>query len=319
MSEANNAAPVASNPNSLVQDATAAAPEAVESQVEGQEAGAEPAAAIESPKAAAAVKKELEKQLKKYKVKVGGREEDVELDLNDEKEVQKHVQMSRAAQVKMQEAAELRKSAEEFINLLRTNPRKVLMDPSIGVDLKKLAQEVINQEIENAQKSPEQLEKEKLQAELEEMRSKMKKDEDDRKAKEMDRLTREAQTQLETSMESALKTSDLPKTPYTVRKMAEYMMIALKNNVELTPHDLVPLIRKQMIADYKELTAASSDDVLEELIGKDVLSRVRKKTVAKIKAQPVAQTSNAVKSTGNAKPAAEPEKKKINIKDWLKG
>ncbi len=312
MSETNatpQAAPEAAAPQETPIENQAATPN------EEGDATAEAQAAA-APAPTKAVQKEIAKQLKKYKVKVGGKEEDMEIDLNDEVGIQKHLQMSRAAQKTMQEASDMRKAAEEFITLLKTDPRRVLTDPNIGVDLKQLAQDVINAEIENASKSPEQLEKEKLQKELADIKAKIEDDEKKRKSSELQRLQAEQQEKIETNIESALKTSDLPKTPYTVRKMAEMMLIALQNNVDLSPNDLVPLIRKQMQVDIKELFGASSDDVLEELVGKDRISKMRKKKVAQVQQQ-VAQTANQVKATGGKPAEKAPEAKKMTIKQWL--
>lgn len=315
----NTAAPaVVETPVQEEQTIDAVAPEADATDAPAP-AEAQAAAAIAAKDPKTLTPKEV-KQLKKYQLKIDGRTEDFEIDLNNEEEVKKHLQMSRAAQSKMQQSAEMRKATEEFIQLLKTNPRRVLTDPNIGVDLKKLAQEIINEEIENASKSPEQLQIEKYQKELQEIKDKQKKDEEARKASEQTRLVKEHEEKIQSGIEQALKTSDLPKTPYTVRKMAEMMIIALNNNIELSPNDIVPLIRKQMIADYKELTSAASDDILEELIGKDNLSRVRKRTVAKVKAQPVAQTASAVKAgSSSGKAAAAPAKEKVNVRDWLSG
>lgn len=262
--------------------------------------------------------KKLEKQLKKYKLKVHGKEVEEELDINDDEAITKHLQMSKAAQIKMQEAAELRKAAEEFITLLKTNPRKVLSDPNINVDLKKIAEEYMQEQIENAAKSPEQLEKERLQKELEELKSKYEKDEKERKEAEFKRLQAEQEEKIQSDIESALNTNNLPKTPYTVRKMAEMMMIALQNGIDLSPKDLVPLLRKQMNADIKDLFSASSDDVLEELIGKDTISRIRKRNLAKVKQ--AAETANQVKTTtASSKKESPKEEKKITIKEFLRG
>lgn len=296
------------------------APEAVEGQVAGAAGDSSPVQdakeVLTDPNATKKEKKAAENTLKKYNIKVNGKSEVVELDLNDEASIVKHLQMSRAAQSKMQESANLMRNAEEFINLLKTNPRRVLEDPSIGVDLKLFAQEIINQEIDNASKSPEQLEKEKLQKELSEIKSKIEEDEKKRKSSELQRLQQEQQEKIEVNIESALKTSDLPKTPYTVRKMAEMMLIALQNNVDLSPQDLVPLIRKQMQVDIKDLFGAANDDVLEELIGKDRISKMRKKKVAQVQQQ-VAQTANQVKATGNKPGAKAPEAKKMTMKEFL--
>lgn len=309
-------------------------PESQESQeqvVEGQESveGSEGEAVeaqldeaqktLQDPAASKAEKKAAEKLIKRLEIKVDGKTETVELDLDNEEELKKHLQMSRAAQRRMQEARELQKAAEEFVQLLKTNPRKVLNDPNIGVDLKKLAQEIINEEIEESQKTPEQREKEKLQRELEELKAKFEREEKERQEREFQRLQAEQEEKIQNDIESALQTGELPKTAYTVRKMAEMMMLALQNDIDLSPKDLVPLLRKQMQADVKDLFGAASDDIIEELVGKERISAIRKKKVAQAQKQ-VAQTASAVKATGqDVKQAAKKEEKKISIRDFLKG
>lgn len=299
-----------------VTPATEATEEAVESQEEQeqeveQEASENPVA--ELPKKE---QKELVKQMRKFKLKVDGQEYEEEIDLSDEEGLKKHLQMSKAAQKRMKEATELRKAAEQFIDILRTNPRKVLSDPNIGVDLKKFAQEIMNEEIENASKSPEELEKEALTKELEELREKYKKDEEDRKQKEFERLQNDAEQKLESDIGDALKTSELPKTPYTVRKMAEIMMIALENNIDLNAKDVIPLMRKQMKQDITEMFSAASDDVLEELVGKDNISRLRKRNLAK--AKKAVETASAVQPTGTEVKKEAKEPQKMTIRDFLK-
>lgn len=321
MSEAINAgvAPVEAPVESQVNETEV---QGDEGEVEGQASDAaklEALQATDTSDMSKAEKKEYQALLKKFKIKVDGKEEDLEIDLNNEEELKKHLQMSKSANKRMQEAASLRKSAEQFIDMLKKDPRKVLSDPNIGVDLKTLAQEIINQELEDASKSPEQLERERLQRELEELKSKYEREEEERKAAEFERLQAEEAAKLESGIEGALKNSNLPKTPYTVRKMAEMMMLALENDIDLTPNDLVPLLRKQMQSDIKDLFSASNDDILEEFIGKDTISRLRKRTVSKVK-QNVAQTANSIKSTGvESKPKDSKEEKKMSIKDFLKG
>jgi hypothetical protein len=297
-----------------------------ENEVEGQEAeGSEEGSdesAVEGKEVADLSKKEqkdLAKELKKkFKLKVDGKEVEEEVDFNDEEGMIKRLQLGKAAQKRMQEATELRKAAEEFIDMLRKNPRKVLSDPNIGVDLKQFAQEIINEEIENAAKSPEQVEKEKLQKELEELKGKFEKDEKERKEREFSRLQAEQEEKIQGDIETALSSNELPKTPYTVRKMAEMMMLALQNDIDLSPKDLVPLLRKQMSSDIKELFSSSSDEVLEEMLGKDTISRLRKRTVAKVKQQQVAQTANSVKSAAKTEEKSEKKSEKINMRDFLR-
>lgn len=269
---------------------------------------------LSDPKASKAEKKQAQKLLKKYDIVVDGKSESIELDLNDDEAVKKHLQRGKSADNRFKEASDIRKAALDFIDQLRKNPKKVLADPNINVDLKKFAQEIINEEVEQMAKSPEQRDKEKLQKELEDLKEKFKTDEENRKNAEFERLQAEQEQKLTDDISSALDTGGLPKTPYTVKKMAEMMMIALQNDIDLTAKDVVPIIRKQMQAEIKEMLSASSDDVLEEFL-KDQLPRIRKRNVAKAK---------EIATANNIKQAAVPEKsdskepmKKIKMKDFF--
>ena len=289
----------------------------LDQQLEGQEENAQDEVSAEAN--AEAAKKETKEQKaakKKYKIKVDKAEEELEFDPNNDEEVTKHLQMSRAASKRMQEAAELRKIALEFIDDLKKNPRKVLADPSIGVDIKKLAQEIMNDEMKEMEKSPEQREREKLQKELEEYKNKAKEQEEAYKKAEFERLQAEHERVLESEISAALDIGGVPKTPRTVARMAEMMMIALQNGIDLGPKDVIGLVKNNTMSEFKEIVTALSDDQLEDFLGKEVLGRLRKKNIAKAKA---AQTAGQVKPTGQdvKKKEEEPAKKKMTIREAL--
>ena len=77
------------------------------------------------------VKPVVQPNKKKFKIKVDGNEEEMELDLNDEASLVRHLQMSKAASKRMNEAALTRKQAADFINALQNDPMRVLSDPRI--------------------------------------------------------------------------------------------------------------------------------------------------------------------------------------------
>lgn len=116
-------------------------------------------------KASAAPKKapELPSTKKKFNLKVDGKDEQLELDLANEEELKKHLQMSRAAQKRMQQFSEYEKGVKGLFETLKNDPLKVLSDPRLGIPdavRKKLAESIINNEIEEMQKSPEQRKRE---------------------------------------------------------------------------------------------------------------------------------------------------------------
>ncbi len=258
------------------------------------------------------------KQLKEYELKVNGRTEKVKFDPTNDEEVKSWLQKARASDSKFQEAADLRKAAQSFFSDLKSNPRKVLSDPNIGVDLKKFAEEIMNEQIAEMEKSPEQRradDAEKKLKDLMDSRDKEKKDYDER---ETARISAEHERNLESEISTALDVGGLPKTARTVKHMAEYMIIAMQNGIELSAQEIAPIIKSTTMKDFKEIINSLADDQLEDFIGKEVIGRLRKRSVAKAKA---VDTANAVKATGEAKKSVDPRLesgKKMLIRDFLK-
>lgn len=254
---------------------------------------------------------------KKYKIKVDKNEEEFEFDPSNDEEVIKHLQRSRASDKRFQEAAEVRKAAMEFIDQLRKNPRKVLSDPSINVDIKKMAEEILNDQIADLEKTPEQREKEDMQRRLQEYEERAKKLEEDKKLSDRQKLEFEQEKAIELDISAALDIGGIPKTPRTVARMAEMMMIALKEGIDLSAKDIAPLVKNNTMSEFKELVTALSDDQLEDFIGKEVIGRLRKRNIAKAKAAP--QTAQSVKSTGSDAPKKEEAPvRRQTIKEFLK-
>jgi len=118
----------------------------------------------------AAAVKQAEAMRKKYELKVNGKSRSVELDLSDDKAVTDYLQKAMASDEKFQEAATLRKDVQQLVRTLKENPLAILTHPNVGVDVKKLAEMVINQELEDMQKSPEQKKYEAMEKELQQER-----------------------------------------------------------------------------------------------------------------------------------------------------
>lgn len=262
--------------------------------------------------------KKEEKALKEYKIKVYGKEKSVKFDPSNDEEVVKYLQKAEASDLKFAEANELRKAALEFIDELKKNPRKVLSDPNIGVDIKKFAEEILNEELQEMEKSPEQKEREKLQKEIEQLRQQAKEREESAQRSEFEKMQVEQERILDVEITAALDVGGIPKTARTVKAMAEMMMIALENNIDLSPKDIAPIVKNTTMSEFKELVGSLADDQLEDFLGKEVIGRLRKRNVAKAKAL---DTANSIKATGNDVKKPEDKKsdsKKMTIRDFLK-
>jgi hypothetical protein len=243
---------------------------------------------------------------KKFKLKVDGKEEDFEFDPTNEEELIKQLQLSRVGHKRMQSEAELRKGIDELVTLLRTDPLKVIADPRLNIPdetRKKMAQAIIDNEIEELSKTPEQKEKERLQKDYERLKQEVENEKKAREQAEMAKLTQEQRQSLDTEISDAIESSGLPKNARTVRYMAEALSFCLQNNLDLNAKDLVPFIKKQTLTEFKEMISALPDDEFESWLGKDQISRLRKRSIARRNA--AVDPATAIKPTGSEAPKQE--------------
>lgn len=294
-----------------------------EGQVEAVQA--EAAEILADPTATKAEKAEAKKMLKSLKIKFNGKEYDEQLpfEIPDNPEaikyMQNKLQMDKLARVKSQESANQQKMMTEFMDALKKDPRKVLSDPSIGVDLKRIAAELIEEEIENSRKSPEQLEKERLEAELKAMKDEREKEKEEFNKRELERLQQQEFERYDMLMSKAIEGSDLPKSPYIIKKMADYMLMGLQSGIDVSPEDVLPLVREEMQNDLREMFAVMPEEVIESIVGKETINRIRKKNLQRAKqAGSTQQASQAKpKDIGASSSKQEAPGKKVKARDFF--
>ena len=178
---------------------------------------------------------------------------------------------------KAREYNQLENEVGAFINQLR-NPKtakKALMDPRIGMDIKELAAEILQEEIERSQKSPEQLRAEEAEAKLQEMLEEREREKRDNEARELERLTEREYERYDNLMSSAIESSDLPKSPYVVKKMTELMILAVENNIDIDPKDVIPMIREEIQRDVSQMFGVMPAEMIEQILGKDTLGKLK--------------------------------------------
>jgi hypothetical protein len=206
-----------------------------------------------------------------------------------------------------------------FINELKTNPRKALSNPMVGLDIKQLAAEILEEEIENSRKSPEQLEKEQYQRELkalkEERENEKKQAEQLQEQATLERLYDKYDNMIAGTLDS---NPDLPKTPYIVDKITKYMSIAVEEGYEPDMDIISNIVRDELNGDIQHLMNILPPQQIEKILGKDVLNKLRTNRLATAKKAPPSLKSSvkdiAVKQS--AIPSAPAQRQ--TIKDFFK-
>lgn len=259
--------------------------------------------------------KELEKRIKRLKLKVDGKEIEEELDLDDDERLIRELQMAKMGQKRAQEKADLEKQVKAFFQAFQQDPFAAMQE--LGLSPEQAIDAYINQQLENAKKTPEQLEKERLEAELQQLKADREREREELQAKELERLQHQEFERYDMLMEQALSKTDLPKTPYTVKKIADYMLVALEAGKDVSPEDVIPLVREEMHNDLQQMFTSLPEDVVEGLLGEQVLNKLRKRRVAKAQEAQKNLPKGQIQDTGKTGKIQEQSKEKKSFKDFF--
>lgn len=264
------------------------------------------------------------KKLSSLKYKFNGKEYEeklpFEIDEDHAEYMRKQIQMAKLAQSKSQESANLEREVVSFLQELKTNPRKALANPMIGIDVKQLAAEILEEEIENSKKSPEQREKEELQAKLKAIEEERQREKEEAQKREYEAVLERTYEKYDTMLSTALdKNPDLPQNPYILEKMTKYMSVMVDGGYEPDMDIITNMVRDELEKDVKHLLTVLPVEKVEAILGQDVLGKLRKNRLANSKKPTTIPTKKvAVDVAAMKKQEPKKESKPQTIRDFFK-
>lgn len=277
---------------------------------------------IESDEVSEEEKAEAKVELiKRLKLKVNGREVEEEIDFSDDDRLRDILQKGYAADEKFQKASEIEKRSKLYAELVAKNPLKALEEAGHNMD--ELAEAHMQKRIEDMQKSPEQKRLEELEAQIESERERNSVLERERQEAEQSRAQEQYSRELDEEIGEALQSSELPKSPYVVKRIAENLMLAMDEGYEdVTVAQILPIVDRQIKEEIRQMFEAMPEDVIEKTLGNNVSDKLRKRRVARQKKAPVKGAD--IKATGQSeikkiKSEQDTSKSKTKAKDFWKG
>lgn len=256
-----------------------------------------------------AEQKALQEQINELEMelKVNGKVIKEKVNLNDKVRLQKAFQMEKAAQEAMAKSAASQKQIaameaemDQFLQILKNDPMKILSNPALGLKLEDMADKILAQKIEEASKSPEQLELEKARAKLAEYEQKIKDEETARQTAEREKLEADAEAHIQSEIMEAIDSGSLPKSPYIINKMAQLASIAFDNGIDVSMKDLAPIVNRMYKRDISEMLPKMSDEEVEELVSADRIKGIRNKRIQAARGKMASATK--IVDTGNKAP-----------------
>lgn len=238
-------------------------------------------------------------QPRRLKVKV----DEIEQEL-DEAEVIKGYQRAQAANKRFEEASKLKKQSEKFLEQLQKDPFKILADPRLGVNAREVAEKYILEQLENEMMSPEEIQARQEKAELDQYR---KEKESQKKQQEEEKSNQVKQKYVEDytkQFQSALEQVSIPKTPETVKRMAQYLQASIKGGYETPISEIAEMVREDYINEQKSIVSQLSGQDLIRYFGEDVAKKIRQQDLSRLE-------NNFVSKL----PAPEPERQSKKSQD----
>lgn len=228
-----------------------------------------------------------EAAIRKLKLKVDGQEFEL-----PESEVVSRAQRSTAADKRFAEAQQARAQAEQFVNLLKTDFTKLLDHPGLGLDEKSkramLEQYYKQKYIDPEVMTPEQRAQAVRDQELENYRQKEKREADEKHQNSLKQLEDFHLDNYQKIVIQALQTEGLPKTEFTVRRMADLMAKNLQLGLDLSAEHVATLVREDYQNETKALYSAADGETLLKILGDDIANKIRKADLQRLRAgQPI--------------------------------
>lgn len=252
-----------------------------------------------------------------WKLKALGKE--VDFDASDDEQVKRYLEKGLGADETFQSAAQLRKQAETFFDMLKDpkSLRKVLEDPRVGHDFKKLAEDYVWESIQEAEATKD------LTDEQKEWRRKAKRaDEleaekiaDKEKADSQEKQKRQElwESDYEKKIIAALQVKGVPQTHKAVAEMAWYIEKAIENNHDISPDDIATYVIQQQRDYFKANFDDMDEDQLADFIGEHNAEKIRRRDLKKLKSP----TGSPFQERRADTPKKEaPKSRKMDGHDW---
>jgi hypothetical protein len=291
-------------------------------QSSGTPQGSDEASAIDAAAQAGDITPAQAKEYKKkLKLKVDGKEIEEEIDFNDDEALTRHLQKSKAFDTRNKEFTGFRSQVDQFFAEFQADPEAVM--ERLGMDVDAIATKRLQKKVEEMSKSPEQVAAEKRDKELEQLRKERDELKKQHETAEMESLRNKQAADIENSITTALERSKarLPQNnPKVYQMIAQNMLMAMENGYnDVTVDDIIPIVERQWKEELRGYFDSSSEDLIEELLGKQNLDRLRKKRLAtRSKQAPPPPVSKQILDTGTSKPKDEAPKQKQSYKQFFK-
>jgi hypothetical protein len=250
-----------------------------------------------------------------FKLNVNGKE--VEYDASNEDKLKADLQKVFGIEEKARTTAQKVDMADKLMGLLQSDPigfEKACK--ANGIDAKKLATEILYNELRLQNMTPEQRELEEYKEREAEAKATKEKEEAEAKITETNKKTQEWAQKFEKECETALNANQIPKTRLSLALIAQYIDAGLADKKEYTVEQVLPYVARDLKEIHRSTMETLDGDALLAYVGETLSNKIAKARVDRYKRT----TANPVpeKKTVNANPQNKVDLSKLKGKAYWK-
>ena len=251
---------------------------------------------VEAPKASS--------ETTKATIKVFGKEEE-----HDIESLKKFAQIGKAGQSKFEEATKLRKEAESLKERLKNDWVGALKE--LGIDPREATEKFLSERLREEMMSPEEKAQQAKDQEHMTLKEKLAALEAEKEQAKYDQERQQYEAQLEKEIPQALEKVGLPRSPASLRRIANQLMIAMEGGYEMSVEEAAELAKSEIQGELSQLLSMGGR--YEDLIPASVAEKLMEAHLGKVKAAPQFKSNSPTASQPSASP-----KKYMSESEWRK-
>jgi hypothetical protein len=203
-------------------------------------------------------------------------------------EIKQLREKAKGADQKFREAAEAKKQVESFMERFQQDPLSILQDKRLPINQRELAEKMLLASLEEEMLTPEQRKLREYESKLKEFETKEQQVAREREERETEQRKEMKRQEISQMFAKAMESTPLSKDPETaamaMRDMAMMLRAAKERGIEVSAEDLAQHAQaKYQKAMYSLANQLEGEDLIG-FLGEDVVKKIRKADLARLKA-----------------------------------
>jgi hypothetical protein len=204
-------------------------------------------------------------------------------------------------------ARQQEKLVKEIAEMIQNDPWTLLQ--RAGYNPRELAEQYLTQAIEEEMLPESERELKRVRLEKEELERQYKEELSRREQEQMSIAVQQAEQEITGQIIDAMESSNLPKTPEVIKRIANYMLLAEQKGIAVSPKQVLPLVEEDFRNLNAQILKGLDSNKRISYLGEDLLKQIRQDDLSRLK-------TNQGQSAQSTPKQKQNQNKKLTKEEW---